>query len=287
MTDFPTPLVTTDWLAANADAPGVRVFDCTLISRPDPSGVGLAAESGRALYEAGHIPGAAHIDILAISDPGRFRYELPVPDTFADRIGALGIGEGVKAVLYCRNNHNWAARVWNTLRHYGFDDAAVLDGGWTKWSREGRPVESGRRGHPPARFVPRPRDDVFLDKAAVRAALDDTRARLVNALGADQHAGTGGVHYGRPGRLPGSVNVPARSLIDPVSETFLPPDRLRAIFAAAGALDQERIVLYCGGGVAASCDALALALIGREASVYARSLQEWATDPACPMERDP
>ncbi|MGE0724575.1 MAG: sulfurtransferase, partial [Alphaproteobacteria bacterium] len=185
------------------------------------------------------------------------------------------------------SHHTRAARVWTTLRHSGFDDAAVLDGGWTKWTREGRPTETGSRVHPPARFEGASRAGVFVDRVAVAAALDDPSVRLVNALGADQHAGTGGVQYGRPGRLPGSVNVPARALVDPETDAFLPPDRLRAVFGAAGALDRERIVVYCGGGVAASCDALALALIGREAAVYARSLQEWAADPDLPMERDP
>ena len=281
------PLVSTAWLADHAGDPGIRVFDCTLLTRAAPDGADLISESGRATWLAGHLPGAAHLDIQALSDPDQpFRYALPSPERFAAAAGALGIGRGVRPVLYCRNHHMWAARVWNTLRHYGFDDALVLDGGWTRWTAEGRPVETGAVEHPPATFDARPRDGVFVGADAVQAAIDDPGAILVNALSADQHAGRGGVHYGRAGRIPGSVNVPARALTDPATETYLPPDRLRTLFAAAGVLERERIIVYCGGGVAASSDALALATIGREAAVYARSLQEWARDPRRPLVRD-
>ncbi|WP_374440886.1 sulfurtransferase [Stella sp.] len=281
------PLVSTAWLADHLGDPGLRVFDCTLLTRPAPDGADLVSESGRAAWLAGHLPGAAHIDILALSDPEQpFRYALPPPDRFAAAAEALGIGAGVRPVLYCRNHHMWAARVWNTLRHYGFDGAVVLDGGWTKWTAEGRPVETGPVAHPPARFVARPRSGVFVDADAVAAGIGDPGTILVNALSPEQHAGRGGVHYGRPGRIPGSVNVPARALTDPETTAYLPPERLAVLFRAAGVLDADRIVVYCGGGVAASSDALALATIGRDAAVYARSLQEWARDPVRPLVRD-
>ncbi|MCC7272368.1 MAG: sulfurtransferase [Alphaproteobacteria bacterium] len=286
MAALPGPLVATDWLARRLDEPGLRIFDCTLVSRAAPDGSDLIAESGRTAYAAGHLPGAAHLDVLALSDPGQpWRYALPTPERFAVLAGAAGIGRGVRAVLYCRNHHMWAARMWNTLRHFGFDDAAVLDGGWAKWTSEGRATETAARSHPPAEFAARPRAGVFVDKAAVAAALDDPAVRLVNALSPEQHAGTGGVHYGRAGRLPGSVNVPARALTDPETQAYLPPERLRRVFEAAGALDRPRTIVYCGGGVAASSDALALRLIGRDAAVYGLSLQEWARDPAMPLVR--
>jgi len=282
------PLVSTAWLARRIGDPALRLYDCTLLSRPAADLSDLVAESGLETYRAGHIPGAAHLDVLALSDRSRpWRFALPEPADFAARAGRLGIGEGTEVVLYCRNHHLWAARIWMTLRHYGFAGARVLDGGWAKWTAEGRAVEAGERVHPSARFPPGAGEAVFVDKAAVRAAIGDPRVALVNALSPEQHAGTGGVHYGRAGRIPGSVNVPVRALTDPATTAFRPADELRQAFRAAGVLDRDRTIVYCGGGVAASGDALALALIGRPAQVYAVSLQEWARDPDCPLERDP
>jgi thiosulfate/3-mercaptopyruvate sulfurtransferase len=108
---------------------------------------------------------------------------------------------------------------------------------------------------------------------------------VLNALTDEQHRGTGGVHYGRPGRIAGTGNVPARDLVDPHTHAYLPLEQLRAKFAAAGALDARRVVTYCGGGIAASSDAFVLALLGRDdVAVYDASLSEWAADPALPME---
>ena len=108
---------------------------------------------------------------------------------------------------------------------------------------------------------------------------------MLNALTDEQHRGTGGVTYGRPGRIAGSTNVPARELVDPETHAYLPLDVLRAKFAAAGALDAKRVVTYCGGGIAASSDAFVLVLLGHPGvALYDASLSEWAADPALPME---
>jgi len=117
------------------------------------------------------------------------------------------------------------------------------------------------------------------------AAFGDDRACVLNALTEEQHRGTGGVTYGRPGRIAGSVNVPARELVDPETHAYLPAELLRARFAAAGALDARRVITYCGAGIAASSDAFALMLLGHEdVAVYDASLSEWAADPSLPME---
>ncbi len=190
----------------------------------------------------------------------------------------------MRVVLYDRFVNMWAARVWWMLRAFGFDAAAVLDGGWKKWTLEGRPVATDDGARPPRRFVARPRPALVADRAGVLAALGEG-ACVLNALTEEQHRGTGGVSYGRPGRIAGSANVPARDLVDPATHAYLPPEALRARFAATGALDAGRVITYCGGGIAASSDAFALALLGREdVAVYDASLSEWAADPSLPME---
>jgi thiosulfate/3-mercaptopyruvate sulfurtransferase len=192
----------------------------------------------------------------------------------------------VRVVLYDRFVNMWAARLWWMLRAFGFDGASVLNGGWKKWTLEGRPVAADEGLGSPRSFTARPRPELVADKAGVLAALGGSGACVLNALTEEQHRGTGGVSYGRPGHIAGTGNVPARSLVDPETHAYLPDDVLREKFSAAGALDAHRVVTYCGGGIAASSDAFALALLGRDdVAVYDASLSEWAADPSLPMEQ--
>lgn len=171
------------------------------------------------------------------------------------------------------------------LREYGFDNAALLNGGFQKWAREGRPVETGpAHPRPPARFIIRERRRLMVNKEEVLAAINDGGVCTINALRAEQHAGTGGNTYGRPGHITGSVNVPAAELVNPETNELLPAAELRRRFAAVGAMDR-RVINYCGGGIAASADAMILVMLGHpDVKVYDASLSEWAVDPSLPME---
>ena len=297
-TAWPRPLVSPAELAARLDAPELRLLECSVVITPLPDRSDFRAESARALYDAGHLPGAVFVDPIAeLSDPASgLRFTMPPPARVAEAFGRLGVGPGTFVVLYCRDHNVFAARLWWMLRAIGWDDAAVLDGGFVRWTVEGRPLTTEVRRHPPARLDPRPRPDLFVGKVAVRAALGDPWVVLVNALRTEQHEGRGGVTYGgRPGRIPGSVSVPARSLTDPVTHAYLPPDRIRAALEMAGVLRPggagatgRRAVTYCGAGIAASSDALVLTLLGvSDVAVYDGSLEEWARDPASPMESGP
>ena len=285
----PDALVSTDWLAARLTDPGVRVLECTVYLHPADVPGGFRVESGRQKWTEGHIPGAAFVDLQGeLSDrSSKLRFMMPPAEQFAETMGRHGIGDGVRVVLYDRAVNMWAARIWWMLRAFGFDTAAVLDGGFRKWTVEGRPVAMDDGARPPRRFVPRPRPGLIADKAAVLAAIGDDRTCVLNALTEEQHRGTGGANYGRSGRIAGSVNVPARDLVDPKTHAYLPPDVLRAKFAASGALDARKVVTYCGGGIAASSDAFVLTLLGRDdVAVYDASLSEWASDRSLPMETD-
>lgn len=284
----PEYLVETDWLAARLDDPGLRVLECTVYLHPAPElPGGFRVESGRAAWAAGHIPGAGFVDLQEeLSDRASpLRFMMPPADQFAEAMGRHGVGEGVRVVLYDRAVNMWAARVWWMLHAFGFDGAAVLNGGWKKWSGEGRPVATDAGERPPRRFVAHPRPGLIADRAAVLAGIGDSTTCVLNALSAEQHRG-GGVHYGRPGHIRGSVNVAARDLVDPATHAYLDADVLREKFEAVGALGTGRVITYCGGGIAASSDAFVLALLGREdIAVYDASLSEWARDPALPMEQ--
>jgi thiosulfate/3-mercaptopyruvate sulfurtransferase len=280
----PEYLVETDWLAAHLDDPNLRILECTTILHARPDG-GYHAESGLTTWQSGHIPGSGFADLTGeLSDrKSSLRFMMPPVAQLADALAALGVGDGTRVVLYDRAVNMWAARVWWMLRAIGFEAAAILNGGWRKWTLEGRAVSTAPCAYPRGRLVARPRPELFADKAAVLGALGDKATCVLNALTEEQHRGTGGVHYGRPGRIAGSGNVAARELVDS-THAYLPIDELRRRFTASGALDSRRVITYCGGGIAASSDAFVLALLGHDdVAVYDASLSEWAADPSLPM----
>jgi len=282
--EFLSMLVSTDWLAAHLSDADLRVFDCsvTLV----PHGAGVRPESGRAAWARGHIPGSGFADLLAdLSD-----HSIPLPimmppaAQFAAALGRYGVGPGMRVVLYDDGPHTWATRVWWMLRAMGFDNAAVLDGGLKKWQAEGRPLSKEPCRYPPVQFEARPRPGTFADKAHVFAAMERPEWRLINALSADEHSGKAS-RTARPGRIPGSGNVPAGSLIDQATGAYLPLDTLREKFAAQGALDGRQVVTYCGGGIAATSAAFTLVRLGVPGvGVYDGSLAEWSQDISMPME---
>ena len=281
-------LVETDWLAEHLADPAVRALECTVYLHPSDVPGGYRVESGRARWAEGHIPGAGFVDIQGeLSDPtSDLRFMMPSAEQFASAMGRLGVGDGVRVVLYDRFVNMWAARVWWMLRAFGYDDAAVLNGGWNKWTLEGRPVAADDGARPARRFTARPRPALVTDKAGVLAALGEPRACVLNALTNDQHTGAGGVHYGRPGHIARSANVAARDLVDPATHAYLPIEVLRQKFAASGALEARRVVTYCGAGIAASSDAFVLTMLGRDdVAVYDAGLSEWAPDASLPMEK--
>jgi len=282
----PEFLIDTDALERQLGDPNLRVFDCTTILIPDPKTT-YQAVPARADFEKGHIPGAQFIDLQAdLSDKNhRLRFMLPSAEDFAAAMSRFGVGERTRVVLYSTTTPQWATRVWWLLRVFGFDYAAVLDGGWQKWSREGRPVETGAaRPRPPGHFIVREQRPLMVGKEAVLQGIGDGAVCTLNALAPEQHAGTGGNTYGRPGRIKGSVNLPAAHLIDPATSAFLPAAELRRRFEGVGAFGRE-VITYCGGGIAASADAFALVMLGHpDVKLYDASMSEWATDPTLPME---
>jgi len=281
-------LITTEELARRMGAPAVRVFDCTTYLRPRTDGQpGYVSESGRANYDKGHIPGAAFLDLAGeLSDTSsKLRYTLPPLGELTAAFAAKGVGHGTFVVLYSHATPTWATRIWWMLRAIGFDDAAILDGGLDKWKAENRPLETKETVHPPATLTLRGRPEIFVDKNDMKSAIGKAGTLTLNALSQDQHKGTGGVTYGRAGRITGSSCVPAASLFGP-DKTLKPINELRAAFEGVGADPDKRVLVYCGGGIAASLDAFVLtALLGhKNVSVYDNSMQEWSNDPSLPME---
>ena len=285
----PDSIVSTAWLDAHLDRPEVRVYDCTVHLRPAESGAGVPyhPESGLADYRAGHIPGAAFLDLIALSDRREgCLFMNPSSQRFVDMMSSCGVGDDLRVVLYSAGHVMWATRVWWMLRAHGFQ-ASVLDGGLRKWTQEGREVSTAPVRYASANFVSRPRRDLFVDKTAVLAAMEAPHTLLVNALAEKYYRGRTPSRYGRPGRIPGSVNVPAANLIDPDTHEFVPPAVAAERFEQAGIADAERVVAYCGGGVSASVDLFLLHQLGYDdLALYDASMSEWARDDSLPVECD-
>jgi thiosulfate/3-mercaptopyruvate sulfurtransferase len=213
---------------------------------------------------------------------------MPATSQLEAAFGRHGLGQDSRVVLYSIGTMMWATRFWWMLRSLGFDRAAVLDGGFDKWKAEGRPTERGAaRGYPPATFKATARAGFFVDKHAVLAATADRSTVIVNALGPQFHKGLEPSRYGRPGRVPGSVNVPAASLVDAAQKDFTTLSDARAKFAAQGVGADKRIICYCGGGISATIDLFLLYQLGHDAlALYDGSMGEWARDPSLPIETD-
>jgi thiosulfate/3-mercaptopyruvate sulfurtransferase len=285
----PGALVSCEQLAAALGQGNLRVYDCTSYLEPAPpgSGVPYIVVPGRRTFEEAHVPGADFLDLQGeFSDATTpLRFMMAPTAQLEAAFARHGLGRGTRAVLYSIGTMMWATRFWWMLRSLGFDDAAVLDGGLDAWKAEGRPTEQGpARGYPPADFTAAPRPGFFVDKREVLNALEQTNTAIVNALGPQFHKGLEPSRYGRPGRVPGSVNVPAATLVDGAKK-FVALADAQAAFAAQGVDRDKRVICYCGGGISATVDLFLLHQLGyRNLTLYDGSMGEWAKDPALPIE---
>ena len=275
------PLVSTEWLAAHLYEPDLRVLDGSWhmpAAKRDP----------RAEFLARHIPGAAFFDIDRIADPATsLPHMLPSPAAFEEAVGALGVGAGDRVVVYDTRGVVSAARVWWTFRAFGHDAVAVLDGGLGKWSAEGRPLETGEVK--PARrvFRARPRPELVRDLGSMRENVTTRREQVLDARSAGRFAATEpeprvGL---RGGHIPGSLNLPSDTLLQP-DGTLLPAGELRRRFETARVDFERPLATTCGSGITASVLAFALHVLGhRQVAVYDGSWTEWGGRADTPVER--
>lgn len=268
-------LVSTEWLAAELGAPDLRIADATWFLPDD-------RRDARAEYEAAHIPGAVFLDLAELVDTATdLPNMLPSLDEFADRMTALGLGDGARIVLYDNSPYHTAARAWVMLRAFDAPDVAILDGGLAKWRAEGRETEMGRAASERRTLTPRDQGVGIVDLAAMKALVDAGDAQIVDArlparFAGDEPKPRPGVV---PGHIPGSHNLPQGKLFAEVG-TWKRGDALREAFMAAGIDPAKPMVTTCGSGVTASVVAFGAHLLGGEARVYDGSWAEWGADPS-------
>jgi thiosulfate/3-mercaptopyruvate sulfurtransferase len=274
------PLVSTEWLAARLGESSLRVVDVRWYLDP--------ARSGRDAYRAGHLPGALFLDAERdLSAPGGRRggplgrHPWPSARQVARVMGAAGIGAGTRVIAYDDQAGAVAARLWYLLRACGHDAVAILDGGLTKWISEARPLATDEPAVAPAAFAARPRPGFVLGKAEMLGRPAD--ALVLDARAPERYRGDVEPIDPRAGHIPGARNAPYTDNLtrDPVP-VFLPPDALRARYAALGA-EAEAPIVYCGSGITACHDLLALAVAGLSGRLYGGSWSEWSSDPALPV----
>jgi thiosulfate/3-mercaptopyruvate sulfurtransferase len=274
-------LVSAAWLREHLDDPDLVVIDATVLIEPDGSG-NLLSLNGREGFEAAHIPGAVFADFMGdLSDTdSELEFAVPSPEQFAAAMGALGVGDESRVVIYDTNGMSWAARVWWMLRWIGFDRAALLDGGLEAWKAEGGEVSSMPVTPTATSLTVRLRPELIVGQEAVRAAIDDDAVNVIDSM-PEQHYRGEWAMYARPGHITGASNVPVTSLFDEAGK-FRSMDELNALFEGDRS---TRSITYCGGGIAASSDAFVMTRLGfTDVAIYGASLQEWAANPDNPMD---
>ncbi len=289
----PQYLKETEWLAQHLSDVNLRIFDVT--GRLTSILVNTAKER---IYDQGHIPGAVYLDVASpmgifSKTNAQLPWTWPDKEQFETLMGQIGVNNESQVVLYAASPRSgidfglmWCTRAWWVMHHFGVQ-CAILNGGWEKWVAEGYPVSVSTESYAKTTYTAVLEWQKGLaTKEDVLAALkrNDTTC-IVDALSAQSYAGTDNMVYGsRKGHITGAVNVPMESMIDQDSYTFRSAAEMRERFAQAGIQLEKDVIAYCGGGIASTVDAFALALLGYEkVAVYDGSLFEWAADPTLPM----
>lgn len=281
---MPSTIVSTQELGARLTDPAWVIVDC----RYDLNDEGWGEEQ----YRAAHIPGAVYAslgtDLAGPKDGRNGRHPLPGHEAMAATFGRLGIASGVQVVAYDQDTGMFASRLWWMLRYMGHDAVAVLDGGFAKWTREGRPAASGVEQRAPAVFTGRPRAAMRLSANQVWAKLGDPSLVLVDARGPARFEGKEEPLDRVAGHIPGARNHFYQWNLGS-GGTLLPPDVLREKFdALLGGTPADQVALYCGSGVSACHDLLAMEHAGLSGmKLFPGSWSEWSADPDKPVETGP
>lgn len=259
-------LIEADELLPKVGDPKLRLYDATIMFYIDMSAEEAAnMPTAREIYLQGHLPGAAFFDHNLFTDPiGKYEYTLAPDKMLTAEIGEIGIGSDHEVIVYASNLLASATRAWWVLRYAGVQNVRVLNGGLPAWKEAGGALEAGEHTYDPTEFTPSFRPEMFATMGEVQTALEQRSAYVENALTQDWHDQE---------HIPGSTCLPLTDLT--IGWDILrPQDEISALVPARP--EGERIITYCGGGIAATLNAVAHLLVGNEnVAVYDGSLFEW------------
>jgi thiosulfate/3-mercaptopyruvate sulfurtransferase len=276
-------IIDTDTLAAHLGGDWVSV-DCRFDLQNE--------DWGRGQYLDGHIPGAVYAslshDMAGPKTGTNGRHPLPSIDALSATLGRLGISRGMQVVAYDQDSGMYASRLWWLLRYAGHDAVAVLDGGWARWIRERRPTRCGEEARSAESFVAAPRPEMRVGVDEVVAQFGSAKTVLIDARAPERYEGRTEPIDRVPGHIPGALNHYYRSNAAE-DFTWLPPQELREMFLKVlGPHEPSDAVMYCGSGVTACHNLLAMTHAGLPGGrLYAGSWSEWSADPARPVEKGP
>ena len=283
-------LVETTWLAKNLQDPGLRIVDMRgYVRTVEHDGVQEAHYVGaRDEYEQAHIPGAIYIDwtrdIVDLDDI--IKAQIAPSEQFAQMMGRIGIGDQQLVVAYdAHPASQFATRLWWALKYYGHDKVVVLNGGFPKWQHENLPLNNTIPIYPHTTFTPVLQPELRATAVDVLKLLGQRGVALIDARERGPSSGKTVRKPGRPGHIPGALNIPREDLMDPTTGTFRSNEELKRVFAKAHVLPEQRIVAYCNGGVAATSVLFALAMLGFPSLTnYDGSWNEWGVRQDLPVE---
>jgi thiosulfate/3-mercaptopyruvate sulfurtransferase len=263
----PEQLVDTAWVADHARDPDVRIVDMRMTG-----------------YTDAHVPGAVYLAPVAIRDAKSPPTFLPAPAVFEEMMARLGISDGTRVIAYDERGGIYAARLWWVLNYFGHPNVALMNGGWTKWTAEKRPVDAAAGPPPAGRFTARPQPRWLATATDLVGSIDKPGVRIVDARTTAEIEGRDRRNIKRGGFIPSSVPVYWEDLLDPEQKTFKPADELKKIYAERGIVPSQEVIAYCQVGMRASVDLFALHLIGYDKlRNYYGAWEEWGNRDDLPI----
>ena len=272
----PQFLISADELRERHQKNNIKIFDTNVDFQISNSGPVI--ESGQRICKKGQIRGAGFIDLLNdwSDQSSALAFTVLSRDLLVEKIGQSGISNECEVILYSSGAMMWAARAWWILYYAGHMNIKLLNGSYGGWISSGGEISSGFNTYAPEIFIPSWSREAFSSLSVVESALAGNVCTL-NALPEDAHKGLASNLTHRRGHIPGSLSLSASSLL--TGDYFLDAESLAMALDSVGALSEKPVITYCGAGIAATIDAFALKLMGKDdVSVFDGSLEEWAQD---------